>query len=498
MAVSASLLAADPSDPQSRSEAKDDPANELGKEEALAARVRLPEAQATVRELTAIGPRTGGTPSGDRAAAAVAARLTRLGLKVEVIDDPPRRTHLETSWKVALDGRALESAWPWNFSPALPAVTARLVAQNVDGPEAATDLKGAVVLATGRMSRNAIETMAKAGAIAVLTDDPADPNRYADWAPIRDLHEGGASLPVFGLSYHDGRRAREALSTAGAVPRVAVELVSQTLVGSPRTVVATLDGAGARRDDILIVCAHGDSDSGGPGADDNASGVVTLIEVARALSGAAAEGLLPASRPQVRFIVWGAEYDSTRAWLKAHAAELPRVKAVINYDETGTGAERDAVYYEGNDIPWNEILLRTLEAVANDHAGKPGFPASWTSNPALGGTDAYVFLPKKYQGDGLTEEKIPATTVFSGAWDAPTRVPQTPGWRSKGWREEGDLFVDYSAYYHSSGDTPAHTTDAEPWNMERCAKLVAVGVYRLMRLTAAGSSAPPVPASPHR
>jgi len=467
---------------------------ELSREEALAARVQLPAALATVRELVAFGPRTGGTPSGERAAALVAARLTQFGLKVEVVEDPPMRAHVEKSWKVALDGRELASAWPWNFSPALPATTARMALQKGGGPEAATDPatdpKGAVVLMNGTLGRAARAALAKAGAVALLVDASADPNRYIDWAPINDLaHEPELTIPVFALSYHDGQRVREALAAGGAGPhRAAVELVSESFMGRPRTVIGTLDGAGSRRDEILIICAHGDSDSGGPGADDNASGVASLIEVARALAGAAAEGLLPASRPQVRFIVWGAEYHSSRAWIAAHASEMARVKAVINYDETGTGAERDAVYYEGNDVPWNERLLRTLEAVANDHAGRSGFPKSWTSNPALGGTDAYVFLPKLYQGDALTSEKIPSTTVFSGAWDRPTRVPQTAGWKSKGWPEEGDLFVDYSAYYHSSGDTPANTTEAEPWNMERCAKLVAVGVYRLMK---EGAAEPP-------
>jgi Zn-dependent M28 family amino/carboxypeptidase len=295
---------------------------------------------------------------------------------------------------------------------------------------------------------------------------------------------------VFGLSYHDGRRLRGAIaSSAGQAPQVTVALASRLGKGRPRTVIGTLAGAGARKDRIMIVCAHGDSDSGGPGADDNASGVATLLEVARALSSAAADGLLPADRPQVRFIVWGAEYHSSRAWVESHGADLDRLDAVINYDETGTGAERDAVYFEGNDIPWNAPLLRTLESVASDHAGRPGFPTAWTSNPALGGTDAYVFLPRRYDALGVTDARIPSTTVFTAAWDLPTRVPQTDGWRSSGWDEPGDLFVDYSAYYHSSGDIPARTTEAEPWNMERCASLVVVALYRLMRSQGAGAAA---------
>lgn len=411
------------------------------------------------------------------------------------------RTHEESSWKLSLGGRQLRSAWPWNFSPSLPAVIVRLVQAPGSGtpgsgapgsgaidPGLTASLKGAAVLVDGPLGDGAYTKLIEAGAIAALTDAPGDPNRYTDWAPIAELPGQGqasGSIPVFGLSYHDGRVLRDAIRSSGShrkdPPFVKLELKSKIGMGRPRTVIGTLAGAGARKDQLLLVCAHGDSDAGGPGADDNASGEASLIEVARALSAAAAGGRLASSRPTVQFIVWGAEYHSSQAWVQAHGDRLDRIQAVINYDETGTGAQRDAVYYEGNDVPWNETLLRTLESAANDHAGQDGFPTSWTSNPSQGGTDAYVFLPKKYQGMGLTSLQIPATTVYSAAWDKPGRLKQTPGWKSRGWPDGDDLFIDYSAYYHSGGDTPAHTTEAEPWNMERCAKLVVVGIFRLMQ-----------------
>src|SRR5262249_4503504 len=110
--------------------------------------------------------------------------------------------------------------------------------------------------------------------------------------------------------------------------------------------------------------------------------------------------------------------------------------------------------------------------------GRPGFPTTYTSNPALGGTDAYFFLPRRYHGMDLTTLEIPTTTVFTAAWGEPAAMKQTVGWRSKGWPGGDDLIVDDSAYYHSGGDTPANTTEVEPWNMERCAKLVAAAIDR--------------------
>lgn len=479
MAALAGLLAIAASSPDQRLE------------ERIAGFVSREAARANVKELVGYGPRMGGTASGDRAAAAVAGKMKELSLQIEVIEGNPIPAHEETSWSVNLGDRALASAWPYGWSPSMPSATVPLVVDQAEGPpRAPAGIKGAAVL-TARPIQTVYDAMAAAGAAVLLTDAPRDPNRFTDWAPIEHLKapdgSGSPKIPVFGISYRDGLLLRAAATDARpqTAPhdeaRLTVSLDSRISRGRPRTVAGTLPGGGSRSHEVIIVCAHGDSDSGGPGADDNASGVASLLETARALFRAMSQGLLPSDRPAVRFIVWGAEYESPSDYVRSRRDEMKRLIAVINYDETGSGAERDAVYYEGNDIPWNATLLRTLEAVADDHAGKEGFWGAHTSVPSQGGTDAYVFLPKRYQGVGLTSETIPAITVFTAAWGSPVRLRQTPGWTSKGWPESGDLFVDYSAYYHSSGDTPGNTTEAEPYNMERCARLVAISIVRIMR-----------------
>src|SRR5260370_16001056 len=86
----------------------------------LAGEVDQARMQATVRQLVRIGPRMGGTPSGDRAAAAIAAALAGAGLTPETIEDPPRPVHWEDSWSVELmPGGRLASAYPYGFSPSI-------------------------------------------------------------------------------------------------------------------------------------------------------------------------------------------------------------------------------------------------------------------------------------------------------------------------------------------------------------------------------------------
>lgn len=450
--------------------------HDVAHEDRIAGRVSRDEALALVRELAALGPRAPGMPSGDRAARLVASRLRALGLEVEVVEDPPGPGYEPISWRVDLEGMRLESAWPWQGSPAVP--------EPVTAPLRAAAGKGqgrAVLFAPGDLE-GSYDDLAAAGAVALLTDHPADPERFIDWAPIRDLRRfAGANppIPVFGLSYKDGRRVRKAIED-GAAARVTVSLDARTAQGRPLTVLATLAGRGAGARDEILICAHGDADGGGPGADDNASGVAVLVEAARALAWADAENLLPDDRPAVTFAVWGAEYHSSRHFVSSRAERLKRLRAVLNVDQAGTGARRDAIYFEGNDIPWNEPLLKVLSGLARDRAGREGSWTHWTTSPAMGDTDAYSFLPRQYHGDGLTSERIPSITVFTSAWDSSRRLAQAPGWRSPDWPEEPEIFIDYSAYYHSSGDTPANTTDAEPWNIERCARAVALGVRRFM------------------
>jgi hypothetical protein len=242
-------------------------------------------------------------------------------------------------------------------------------------------------------------------------------------------------------------------------------------------VIATLPGRDA--DGYYLVCAHGDSDSGGPGADDNASGVATVMEIARVLSELTRAGRLPAPRHSIRFAVWGAEYASARAYIEREGDRLRELKAVINFDETGTGAERDAIYFESNEVPWNETLLRAFDRVGADYLNRPGFWTEYTTNPSQGGTDSYAFLPRQYRGQGYTSLQIPATTVYTAAWDTLRELTQTPGWESKGTPDPKNLKIDYSLYYHSSADTPENTTEREPQNMVRAVKAAGIVLLRI-------------------
>jgi len=315
-----------------------------------------------------------------------------------------------------------------------------------------------------------------AGAVCILSYD-SNLVGYTSWSLVTELSSSNENrIPLFNISFQNGERLKQELHRR---KDVAIRFSAKTSIrrGRPRTVVATLKG---KSDDYYIVCAHGDSDSGGPGADDNASGVAGVMELARVMKDLVSRKAIPVPGKSMKFIVWGSEYFSTTHYVRTHEQELGKILGVVNYDEIGTGKTRNCVYFEGNDIPQNERFLRVFEKVGEEYAGKKGFWHEATTNPAQGGTDSYVFLPDYLKKISAPAAEIPAITVYSAAWNVLKTMPQTPGWSSRAWKGHKDsVTIDYSAYYHSSMDIPATTTDKEPFNMVWAVKAVGIGLLRL-------------------
>ena len=446
-------------------------------EEAFAAGVAEADLRRYVRELVAFGPRMGGTPSNEKSAAYLAAFFKKQGLGVTVLEDPPALAHWERGWRVAFaDGAVIESAWPFGFSASTRTEGKLMLVENLATATPSEEWKGRIIYTPGAVDR-AYGRVVKSGHLpaAILTSAPNDPTRYIDWSRLSAL-PGAADNPVpaFSVSYVDGRTLA---SAARSQRTVRVSLDATIREGRGKTVVATLPGQDPAG--YYLISAHGDSDSGGPGADDNASGVATVMEIARVYAALVRSGKVPRPKFSLRFAVWGAEYRSARTFIEREGENLKHLKGVLNFDETGTGAEREAIYFESNDVPWNETLLRTLEAVGDDYAGRPGFWTEYTTNPSQGGTDSYAFLPKQYKGTGQTTLQIPSTTIYTAAWDKLAEIDQLPGWESKGTPDPKKLKIDYSLYYHSSGDTPENTTEREPQNMVRAVKATGIALMRL-------------------
>jgi len=441
---------------------------DLEHERALAALVSAERATTHVRELVELGPRMGGTESGNAAARYLLRTFQAERIPTRLLEDPETWCHAESSWSVAVEAEGetavkLESAWPWGFSPPAEG-SAVLSLRNGEGVAWLTQtfpffrkkkIVPAVMLVDG-------ETTLGGG-----------------YPVLRHLRKGDQNpYPVFGLSRADGELLRTLAAEDTAAPlRVTFALEATIRRARPRTVIAHLRARPGAPPGFVLFCAHGDSDAGGPGANDNASGEAILLEIATAWSRAVREGLSEGPPRELRFAIWGKEIHSSRAYLELHLpAEEPEVPllGVVNFDQSGFGSGMDQLFVEPDDLPANSALIASMLGVLADHAGEEGFPKRWATNGSLGGTDSYVFS----KSDLFKDEGLPAVMLYASAWGTPRDHPRTEDMRGESWRERDTVTIDHDVHYHSAGDTARNTTDREPWNMAWGARVGMLGVLR--------------------
>ncbi|MGK0218524.1 MAG: hypothetical protein ACI9HE_002018 [Planctomycetota bacterium] len=430
----------------------------------LSQRVDSERAAAWVRSLVECGPRMGGTPSGALAAEFLEKTFKNMGLATQVIEGPEKRVYWEEPWtmvahlgatdSLAAEELTLHQAWPYGFAPSAAGTW----------PLSLETKAGTVFLSEGvhRPKRKG----PKLG--AALVDGHC--TKLGGWpklVPMRGTSQN--AYPVIGIGSKNGAQLRSWLA-AGRSVEIELELTTTVTRARPLTVEASIPAAPGSPPGVFILCAHGDSDAGGPGANDNASGVAVVLSIAAAWQAAIKDGSLPAPPREVRFVIWGSEIHSTRHYLDEHLKDVPCV-GVINYDQAGYGSGAEQLNIEPDDLPANIGLVRSLYDLCSERDGTDGFPKRWATNKSLGGTDSYVFSSSKLFRNG----GIPAVTVFTSAWDKPEDHPRSEGMPGESWRSRDQVGVDFDHYYHSAGDRPELTTDLEAHNLGWCARVGFLG-----------------------
>ncbi len=179
----------------------------------------------------------------------------------------------------------------------------------------------------------------------------------------------GAAVPLVGISRGDGETAKRQLA-AGAV-RASVEIAEPR--GTAYNVVARPQGATACR---TVSGGHFDSVLVTTGADDNASGAASVIELARV---AAANKLAGANC----FVLFGAEefgLFGSAAFVEGLAeGEVNGMRAMLNLDVVGTAAALTLI--------GDEDLIE----LARIEAQEVGVAAAAGQVPAGAGSDHFSF-----------------------------------------------------------------------------------------------------------
>ena len=191
------------------------------------------------------------------------------------------------------------------------------------------DVKGAVVLGDSDLGGLFRQAVTQRGAVGVISTSIA---RYIADDP--DILQWGSipldlTRPAFG--FKGTRRAAETLRAAlkSGPQRVRVEVVSTFANKPERTLVYEIPGR-TRPDERIVIAAHVQE----PGANDNASGAATLMELARSLGRGIASGTIPAPARTITFL-WLNEISGSRAWIANHKDLMPGVRYMFSMDMTG-------------------------------------------------------------------------------------------------------------------------------------------------------------------
>jgi len=147
---------------------------------------------------------------------------------------------------------------------------------------------------------------------------------------------------AFMVSLRTARSLQERLRE-GARIKLHARVTAGQHPGSYEVVTATIEGSDPRlRGAEIAFSCHLDHQR--PGANDNASGCVTILEVARTLQKLSAAGTLPRPARTLRFI-WPPEIEGTVALLNAKPEFPQRIKAVIHMDMVGGNPDTKVVFH---------------------------------------------------------------------------------------------------------------------------------------------------------
>ena len=278
-----------------------------------------------------------------------------------------------------------------------------------------------------------VQNAETAGYDAVIIFNEGQPGR-------QELLEGTLgtpqNLPAIGISFADG----EALYQETQAGDVTAQVVTSTVNEERKTQNIIADSPkGKIKGQTIVVGAHLDSVTAGPGINDNGSGSATILEIAEQLAKLKYTKKL---QRQVRFAFWGAEelnlLGSTYYVNNLTEAQRAKIYANLNFDMLGSPNYVRFVY-DGDGSATDDP----------DDAGPPGSDAIEQIFLDYFKSKGLASEPTAFDGRSdygpFIEVGIPAGGLFSGAEEI-----KTP--------EEAAIYggtagVAYDKCYHQACDT---------------------------------------------
>src|SRR5437868_3022358 len=209
------------------------------------------------------------------------------------------------------------------------------------------DVKGKMVLASAQPGAVQDLAIGKFGAVGIVSYAQNQKTAWSGenqdairWGHLETFSEHKTF--AFMVSLKTARNLRERLAKNEKISLHAVVKAGQH-AGNYEVDTATIAGADAKlRDEEIAFSCHLDHQR--PGANDNASGCATILEVARTLQKLIDAKKLQRPARTIRFI-FPPEIEGTLALLNARPELAKRIKAAIHMDMVGGGPETKAVFH---------------------------------------------------------------------------------------------------------------------------------------------------------
>jgi carboxypeptidase Q len=223
-----------------------------------------------------------------------------------------------------------------------------------------------------------IEHVVKGGAKAILWMSARE--RLLLYRHTNSLAGEIDKIPQAVVAREDAMRLARTVAAYPGKVRVRLEMPNK--IGGPieqENVVGEIRGY-EKPDEVVILGAHLDSWELGTGALDNGCNAALVIEAARAIK---ATGLLP--RRTIRFVLFSGEEQGTIGsyeYVKAHRAELDKIRAMITYD---SGIGRVTGYSLGGRRDIEAGVREVLKPLESWGANNHTYDASF-------GTDNFDFM----------------------------------------------------------------------------------------------------------
>jgi aminopeptidase YwaD len=332
------------------------------------------------------------------------------------------------------------------------------------------DVRGKIVLAGGVLARVQELAITQHGAVGIVSDMP---NQTTAWSGLDTTVVRWGHLDArqpSGFAFMVSRQTAEALrSRLRNGEHVILNAHVKATVGPGHwtVVTGTIPGTDSAAGDIVYSC-HLDHER--PGANDNGSGCVTILEAARVLAHLIDSGALPRPKRTLRF-VWGPEVEGTMAFLASHPEIKKRLRANIHMDMVGGDPFKNKSVFHVTGTPWSlPSFVTDVGAVFLDAI------CTAASEYASGETPAETgIVETRAGGQGTRNELIADVTPYSSGSDHDDYDSSTIAVPSLYLRDWPDIYI------HTDHDT---LDQIDATKLRRVALLGAASGYVYASITA--------------